>query len=279
MAHAYLLSGKSASLLQETATHIAAAALGVSPELVLTHPDFHPLAPQSKSRQITVEQVRTLERAIYLKPMQAPRKVAVIAEADRLCVGQAAAANAFLKTLEEPPADTLLILTTTQPQEILPTIASRCMRLELFDAASKAPTDAEAQARMDFFLADWESLGKKQSDPALCAYARAALLQSHWQQLREGLEDKYSTEDSGEEAADKQSALIEGDLQRLRQQSLAALQRWFWSQLALEASYTNAAALHRAIGALETLGRSLAQHVDPALAAERACLMVEGLAV
>ena len=69
-------------------------------------------APESKSRIVSVDQMRELMREIQLKPNEAEYKVAVIVAADRL---NPQAANAFLKTLEEPPPETVLILLTTEP--------------------------------------------------------------------------------------------------------------------------------------------------------------------
>ena len=66
-----------------------------------THADIHWARPESKSRVITVEQMRDLMQQIQLKPTEAEYKVTIIAGADRL---NPQAANAFLKTLEEPPA-------------------------------------------------------------------------------------------------------------------------------------------------------------------------------
>src|SRR5207245_9061542 len=79
-----------------------------------------------KSSVITSDQMRELMQAIFLKPTEAEYKVAVIVAADRLNIQ---AANAFLKTLEEPPAKSVLILLTTEPQRLLETILSRCLRL------------------------------------------------------------------------------------------------------------------------------------------------------
>ena len=64
------------------------------------HADIHWVRPESKSRVITVEQMRDLMREMHLKPNDAEYKVAIIVAADRL---NPQAANAFLKTLEEPP--------------------------------------------------------------------------------------------------------------------------------------------------------------------------------
>src|ERR1019366_1241991 len=87
------------------------------------HADVHWIRAESKSRIITVEQMRDLMQQINLKPTDAEYKVAVIVGADRLNVQ---AANAFLKTLEEPPARSVLILLSTEPQRLLETILSRC---------------------------------------------------------------------------------------------------------------------------------------------------------
>src|SRR6185369_11087493 len=90
------------------------------------HPDILWVRPESKLRVITIDQMRDLMQTVHLKPTQAAFKVAVIVAADRLNVP---AANAFLKTLEEPPANSILILLTTEPQRVLETILSRCLRL------------------------------------------------------------------------------------------------------------------------------------------------------
>jgi DNA polymerase-3 subunit delta' len=71
--------------------------------------------------------VRLLQRAVSLTPVEASRKVVILGDAERLVVQEAnpEAANAMLKVLEEPPADTWLILTAADPQALLPTIRSR----------------------------------------------------------------------------------------------------------------------------------------------------------
>src|SRR5579862_9125087 len=106
-----------------------------------THVDIHWARPESKSRVVTVEQTRELMREIQLKPTEAEYKVAIIAAADRLNVQ---AANAFLKTLEEPPAKSVLILLSTEPSRILETILSRCLRVNFSGGAPRDLTDTEA---------------------------------------------------------------------------------------------------------------------------------------
>lgn len=83
--------------------------------------------PGSKSRRIRIEAVRELEKRLHLGSGKRGRFV-VIEEADRL---QEQAGNAFLKTLEEPPDGSLLMLLTSQPERLLETIRSRCIRIPL----------------------------------------------------------------------------------------------------------------------------------------------------
>src|SRR3954447_16871780 len=90
------------------------------------HADVHWVRPESASRVVTIDQMRVLMQQINLKPTEAEYKVATIVAADRL---NTSAANAFLKTLEEPPPKSILILLTTEPQRLLETILSRCLRL------------------------------------------------------------------------------------------------------------------------------------------------------
>ncbi len=86
------------------------------------------LRPRAKSRIITVEEIRDLEHTLQLASGPTTYKIGVITHADRL---RESAENAFLKTLEEPPPQTLLMLLTAQPQRLLPTIRSRCVHIHL----------------------------------------------------------------------------------------------------------------------------------------------------
>lgn len=86
------------------------------------------IRPRMKSRRIGVDDMRDLEHTLHLAPPPGKRKVGVIVEADRM---NDQAANAFLKTLEEPPPGTILLLLTALPQRLLPTILSRCVRMPL----------------------------------------------------------------------------------------------------------------------------------------------------
>lgn len=99
------------------------------------HPDILWIRPESKSRVITIEQIRELMKTVHLKPTEARFKVGVIQGAERLNIQ---AANAFLKTLEEPPVNSVLILLTPTPEKVLETITSRCLRIHSGNGSSPA---------------------------------------------------------------------------------------------------------------------------------------------
>jgi DNA polymerase-3 subunit delta' len=88
------------------------------------HPDV--VQVTASGTFIKIEQTREVQSAIFLKPFMGRKKVYLIDEADRM---NQEAANGFLKTLEEPPADSILILITSRPFALLSTIVSRCQRL------------------------------------------------------------------------------------------------------------------------------------------------------
>ena len=102
------------------------------------HPDLLCIAPEEDSHQIRIEAVRDLAAELALTSHGGGYKVGVLVPADAL---NRFAANALLKTLEEPPARTLLVLVATQPSRLPPTILSRCQRVRL-----RAPSRAAALA-------------------------------------------------------------------------------------------------------------------------------------
>jgi DNA polymerase-3 subunit delta' len=102
------------------------------------HPDLAMLAPIEESKQIRIEQVRELIAELVLTSHQGGYKVAIVSPADAL---NRNAANALLKTLEEPTPRTLLILVATQPSRLPATILSRCQRIPI-----RAPARTEAVA-------------------------------------------------------------------------------------------------------------------------------------
>ena len=140
LAHAYLLAGPGGSGKEWLSAQMAGVVLGVPAGEAPPHPDYHSVAPESKSRRIVIEQMRTMEQALQMKPMRGRTKVAVIHDADRL---QPQAANAFLKTLEEPPPGCHIFLLTPVPDAIMDTIISRCIAVPLRAAGAASKSDGE----------------------------------------------------------------------------------------------------------------------------------------
>jgi DNA polymerase-3 subunit delta' len=110
-----------------------------------SHPDFHLVRLEEDAQQIKVDQVRGLIESLSLKSYRGGYKVAVIEGAEALNVN---GANAFLKTLEEPTADTVLIMIARPSHRLPATIASRCLRVVLKPPSTdSAITWLEAHAK------------------------------------------------------------------------------------------------------------------------------------
>lgn len=131
LAHGYLITGPEGSGKRWLASQLCSLLVGAMDD-PLTHPDVHTVEPESKSRRIVIDQVRELERQLQMRSSQGGRKVGVIFDSDRL---QQQASNAFLKTLEEPPAQSHLILVSALPDQMLETILSRCIEVPLHPTA------------------------------------------------------------------------------------------------------------------------------------------------
>ncbi|HTL66401.1 MAG TPA: DNA polymerase III subunit gamma/tau [Lacunisphaera sp.] len=149
LAHSLLLHGENLATLANVAHAIADRLLN-DPRAPSQHfppkqhPDFHALRPAGKMRQIGAEATRDLIGTIQVSSTISPRKVAVVYEADRM---NTAAANIFLKTLEEPTPSTTILLLTTRPYSLLPTIRSRCLHFRFTDSMSEALVDADDATR------------------------------------------------------------------------------------------------------------------------------------
>ena len=157
LAHAYLFHGEEAIGKRLTAIRLAQALSCEQPSEAegldscgtcrscrqieaRTHPDFFVIEPdpEQATQQIKIEQVREIEHQIMYRPLIGERKICLIDDADRMTIG---AANALLKTLEEPPAHSLFLLISSRPAALPATIRSRCQSLRF---TTPARTQVEA---------------------------------------------------------------------------------------------------------------------------------------
>jgi DNA polymerase-3 subunit delta' len=92
------------------------------------HPDVKWIGKDERSGQIKIDQIRELENQIVLRPYEGKYKIFIIIDAELMNVE---AANSFLKTLEEPPQNSLLILIAERVKDLLPTITSRCQMIRV----------------------------------------------------------------------------------------------------------------------------------------------------
>ncbi|MBI3072660.1 MAG: hypothetical protein HYY84_11150 [Deltaproteobacteria bacterium] len=141
--HAWILAGLdieratslaktfAAVLLCPNATDEACGACGPCARIAAgTHADFILVAPEGEgsTRVIKIDTIRTVVHAVSLAPLEGERKVVVVRDAGRMTRD---AQNALLKTLEEPPASTTLVLVAHQIEALLPTIRSRCLKVSM----------------------------------------------------------------------------------------------------------------------------------------------------
>jgi len=158
------------------------------------HVDTLWIEPTSKSRMVTVGDVDGLIRRISQTSFEGGWKAGVILQADRMNVESA---NKLLKTLEEPPAKTILLLVTDSPQALLPTIISRCQKIVL-SAANQGALDEVWRAPLMDILHDMPPTG------GLDAARTASRLKGILDTVKDGIADAVVDElDQNDEALDE----------------------------------------------------------------------------
>ncbi len=194
-----------------------------------THPDIRWVRPESKLRLLTIDQVRDILDVVRLRPTEAEHKVAIMVAADRLNVQ---AGNAFLKTLEEPPAKSVLILLSTEPMRMMDTILSRCLRLN-FGGETGRPRDATLTAWLEMVV----QTVLRHEKGLLGRYRLLGVLAGELTKLKTGIEEsltasspieRYDDLDPKlrEKWEDELAAAIEAEYRRQRTDVLACLQWW-----------------------------------------------------
>lgn len=133
------------------------------PLLFSTHPDFVTFAPDGPLRQLTIPQMRLLRERAQFRPLRGQRRVFLI---DHLERANEQAANSLLKVLEEPPEHLVIIATVENLYDLLPTIRSRCIVMQM-SRLSDAEMHEFAQARK---LADADArISVSQGCPGIAA--------------------------------------------------------------------------------------------------------------
>ena len=175
--HGILLQGRTIRQCEDGAFDLAKCFLSIA-DGQMEHPDLFHLRPSGKARIITVDKTRELISTLNRTSNQGGSKIAIIHEADRM---KKEAANAFLKTLEEPPPSTFLLLLTAKPYALLATIRSRCLiaRLPVFQNEKNDPQWENWSERYHQWivgLLDRESLKRDRISPLFTAYGLATSL-------------------------------------------------------------------------------------------------------
>jgi len=190
LAHAYLLCGErglgklalarqaAALFLCETPLENCACGSCRSCQLLLsgTNPDLFEIGPED-SKVVKIDQIRALNEFATKTSHSGGRKVIILRQAEALNVN---AANALLKTLEEPPGDTVLMLLSDNPGKLLPTLRSRCQRI-LFSVPSREVAKAWLEPQIEEPASADELLSLVDNRPLLAL----ALWHSDERQVRE----------------------------------------------------------------------------------------------
>ena len=185
------------------------------------------VTPEKKSRQISIDQVRErLLRSVTQTSFEGGWKAGVLLAADRLTPP---AANAFMKTLEEPPPQTLFLLLTDSPQGLPPTIVSRCQRIDV----SGAPQPPAAAWR-DSLVAMLSTRPPVRFGDAVASQL-CALLGELKQDAEREARAEAKEESEVEVTSDALKALIDARYRERRRHVLVALQYLYRYLLVLRA--------------------------------------------
>jgi DNA polymerase III subunit delta' len=201
------------------------------------HADVFWVRPESKTRVIKIGQIvrredsppRVLLDAVNLKPTESDYKFGIIVAADRM---NEAASNAFLKTLEEPPPRSVLILLTTEPQRMLETILSRCLRLNFGGEGPQQLAPAQLE-----WVAAFSEMAAMEQKSLLGRYRLMDVLLRKLSAVKETIQESLAASsplekypDAEEQVRDKWEeelkAAVEAEYRRQRADFLLALQWW-----------------------------------------------------
>jgi DNA polymerase-3 subunit delta' len=262
LAHAYLISGGAGAGKRSLAARLTNLVNGTAPEAVFAAgtPEVFLAEPGSKSRRIVTDQIRALEHSLQMRAADGRRKVAIVVDADRL---QNQAANAFLKTLEEPPNDSLLLLLSALPEALPDTVISRCIPIPL---AARADVSAAAE---EHDLVDLQKASTR-SKGVQGAYRLAQGFQALLRRVREQIqaenaaalkaeEQRYKNTTDGtwlEDREDYFKALTESMYLQRRAQLVEVLFRW-WTDVLRASTSLNGQEIPAAAGETRAIAEKL----------------------
>ena len=236
LAHAFLISGSNGDDLHTLAVRIAGLVngwRGINTLDDLRGKGAIVIEPEGKIRQIKVKTMREAEERLQLTS-EARVKLCIIAEADRL---NDSSSNCFLKTLEEPPGNTLILLLTRTPEQLLSTIRSRCVRVPLRSTMEHGLTLSEAGESLVNQLAAYFSSGKPDDSRAAGLLAdvqvifdevKGEIAARHKSAMREEVETYAKTTDGMwlKDRAEYYDTLTETAWQEQRNDLLGLLFTW-----------------------------------------------------
>ncbi|HMP71638.1 MAG TPA: DNA polymerase III subunit [Kiritimatiellia bacterium] len=189
-----------------------------------THPDVMWIEPESRSRQISIEQTRAVCGRLAQTSLEGGWKGAVLLEADRMTQQ---AANALLKTLEEPPGKSILLLISDAPQAILPTILSRCQNVKL----SSSESSASHPWRQELL----ELLRRLPAGDPVYPLVRAAKLKALLQGIREPSDEEEMVSDDEGQSKEIKEARQKARMVKARTDMISAILIWYRDVLACTA--------------------------------------------
>ena len=301
LAHAYLITGSEGSGKQELARKLICLINKIEETdsyqslESLKSGTVNVIGPESKSRRITIDGIRGAEKSLHMVSQGDLKKIVVIKEADRMLP---AASNAFLKTLEEPPDNSILLLLTAQPEQLLSTILSRCIRISLKGNAEGRKISNEAEQFLDqlrnFFNESRQGVSSALSlmkvFSGILSEKKSRISKRNDEALKQEIKTyKQTTEGDwlkGREAYYK--AVSESEYLEFRSKLIEYLLAWFgdslrqqngWNKLDLQdyadttrrlAEQLDSAALNKKMDAIESLQNNLNTNVQEALALESA---------
>lgn len=210
--------------------------------------------PRSKSRKILIDDIRSVEPFLQQKADATHLKIVVILEAERM---NDESANAFLKTLEEPPGQTLIILVTSQPEQLLPTIVSRCINVPLFSPGSTIRLTSIQQELLPAWSEAVDRIGNDLGALAfrsvflnLLGRRKAEITKRITQSLKEeskAIAQGTDTNNWESQNKDLNTALIETEYLAERDQAIDLLILWFGQAAAIASGSSNANPIHPGI--------------------------------